>query len=492
MVRMTSRVPRLVGLIGSLVFSAACGAPDTSSEEATAQENKSLDGDQCPAPHGGLTFQGRRRFVYGFNYPWKDFGADFGGISAWGQKGIAFDAAFHTKKLSQLRAHGTSVVRWWVFPDFRGDGIQFSPDGVPLGLSSGFIRDLDAALRLAEQTDVYLQLCLFSFDGFRPFAPVGNKPGLSGIVRDSAKRRALINRVVRPLARAVAANPNHHRLMSWDLMNEPEWALSGQNPYGDPKYDSMSGLDPVSHQEMETFFRDAISAVRAEGQTLITVGGAAAKWSQAWTRLNLDFHTIHTYDWVNEYYPYDQPPSKWGLSDKPVVIGEYPLDGLTGISPDVLLKTWYENGFAGAISWPFAEPSARQLATMKTFADIHPCETNYSANTAGSRDPSPNDNNATPPPSNNPPAGRDGGACTDDPPDNQYTCAQQVGWGKCNETWMKGKCNKSCKRCGGLSCDDSPPDETFTCAQQVQWNKCAENWMTNRCNRSCGRCGGSA
>jgi hypothetical protein len=38
-------------------------------------------------------------------------------------------------------------------------------------------------------------------------------------------------------------------------------------------------------------------------------------------------------------------------------------------------------------------------------------------------------------------------ACTDVPPDAQFTCAEQAGWGKCGEAWMQGSCNASCGRC---------------------------------------------
>ncbi len=37
--------------------------------------------------------------------------------------------------------------------------------------------------------------------------------------------------------------------------------------------------------------------------------------------------------------------------------------------------------------------------------------------------------------------------CTDTPPDNNFSCAEQAGWGKCNESWMQGFCNQSCGRC---------------------------------------------
>jgi hypothetical protein len=49
------------------------------------------------------------------------------------------------------------------------------------------------------------------------------------------------------------------------------------------------------------------------------------------------------------------------------------------------------------------------------------------------------------------PNGGTGGAatppCTDEPPDEQYTCADQASWGKCNEEWMLDRCNLSCGRC---------------------------------------------
>lgn len=44
-----------------------------------------------------------------------------------------------------------------------------------------------------------------------------------------------------------------------------------------------------------------------------------------------------------------------------------------------------------------------------------------------------------------------GEACTDKPVGGAYTCAQQAGWGKCNEPWMQGVCDASCGRCGAGS-----------------------------------------
>eukprot|EP00727_Mastigamoeba_balamuthi_P002613 m51a1_g12349 putative non-processive endoglucanase (705) ;mRNA; f:536099-540417 len=47
--------------------------------------------------------------------------------------------------------------------------------------------------------------------------------------------------------------------------------------------------------------------------------------------------------------------------------------------------------------------------------------------------------------------------CSDVSPDSQYTCAQQVAWGKCSESYMKGFCDRSCGRCRA-QCEDVVPD----------------------------------
>jgi mannan endo-1,4-beta-mannosidase len=84
-------------------------------------------------------------------------------------------------------------------------------------------------------------------------------------------------------------------------------------------------------------------------------------------------------------------------------------------------------------------------------------------------------------------------SCTDVPPDAVFTCGEQVGWGKCGEPWMAGRCDRSCGRCPGIgsateTCSDLPPGDDHTCAQQAAWGKCGEPWMEGHCARSCDRC----
>jgi hypothetical protein len=353
---------------------------DADDADATELEPDELSCvDPCPAPHGGLEWGCERRFMYGINYAWHHFAGDFGGIAPWGQRGVAENAETHANNLAEMRSHGVSVVRWWVWPDFRGDGVRFDGEELPVGLGETTLADLERALELAEENDVYLMLCLFSFDNFRPSREVAGiwTPGIAPMVMDAARREALLENVVRPFARAAQASPYHERLIAWDVINEPEWAMSGASLYGDPGFDAMTELEPVSHAEMERFLADTITVLREESDALITVGGAAAKWAKAWTGLDLDFYQFHMYAWINIWWPYTDPPSTYGL-DRPIVMGEFPLGALTsGASYGKVVSTWYDNGYAGALGWMYGEASADELDEVASFAAEHPCETRF-------------------------------------------------------------------------------------------------------------------
>ena len=97
-----------------------------------------------------------RPFVLGTNYAWRHFGADFGGLAAWGQKGVALEPGVHAAHLKRMRASGASLVRWWVFPDFRGDGVTIDAAGEARGLGGTAEADLQKALELAAEEDVRL------------------------------------------------------------------------------------------------------------------------------------------------------------------------------------------------------------------------------------------------------------------------------------------------------------------------------------------------
>ncbi|WP_049949539.1 hypothetical protein [Sorangium cellulosum] len=335
--------------------------------------------DECPAEKGGITIGCETRFMFGMNYAWHNFAGDFGGIAAWDKRGVAAEAETHARNLAGIRAHGASVVRWWMLPELRGEGVVFDANDNPTGLGGTTRGDVEKALELAEQADVHLMFCLFSFDNFhatRVDADV-RTVGIAPLVTDAQRRAALLENVVRPLAQAVEQSPYRHRMVAWDVINEPELAMTGPSPYGDPDYDPDPQVEPIAHEQMEVFLRDTIGVLRAESRALITIGSASMKWARAWTTTDVDFYTFHMNDRVNRYWPYNQSPADYGITDKPVVMADFPVAGLATATLSMLLETWYSQGYAGAISWAYGDATPTELETMKAFADSKGCDVQY-------------------------------------------------------------------------------------------------------------------
>ncbi len=356
-----------------LAFAVLQGCESASSNPAVDNEDggsapgswldESKDDDACPTFHAGV------------NYAWEDFGADFGGLAAWGQPGVRGNAQVIRGRLEAARDAGATVVRWWLWPDFRGDGVQFDETGTPTGVSEDALADLDAALRIADEVGIDIMLCFFSFDAFDPDAAdldVGHiVPSLTDITVDDTKRRALIERVVIPVAQRVRDSAYNDRMVAWDVMNEPEWAIRGSNPYGDPAYTPMSRLDTVSHREMEQLLADMITGLDSvDDDKMTSVGAAAFKWSRAWSELPTDFHHFHMYDWIDRDWPYDEGPAAHGLSDKPVFMGEIHFDGLSDAGLPEVFATWKRLGYLGAMGWSLTDPGDEgQAAALAHFRE---------------------------------------------------------------------------------------------------------------------------
>jgi hypothetical protein len=353
----------------------AAVAPDSAPDvDATdARETGPACVDTCPAPKGGITIGCKKRFVYGVNYAWHTFGQDFGTST-----GVSSDAATFEAEIEDMRDNGADVIRWWMFPLFTPTGFTYM-GGVPDGITQLTKDDITEALAIADRVGVRLQLCIFSFDTFRAKNVVRGNTTMKTIVRYESSRATLM-KAIKQVAETVAASPHADRLMSWDVINEPEWAIEGADPYGDDPFTPNQGISTVDFSTMETVVKDTVATLRSASSAQITVGGAAYTWAMAWSKSDLDFYTFHMYDWINEWFPYDKPPSTWGVTGKPVVLGEFPFAGLTGVSYGELLTTLFQLGYAGATGWavtdpPFDWPGTK--ADVKAWADAHPCITKF-------------------------------------------------------------------------------------------------------------------
>lgn len=340
--------------------------------------------DECPMPTG-LELACKQRFALGLNYAWRNFGADFGGLAAWNISGVATGTAGYAADLNAMKAAGASLIRWWVFPDFRSDGVLFDAADDPTGLSAAALADVAKALELAQQAGVYLVPTIFSFDAFRPKTTMDNVTirSISGLVTSPERRAKLIANVVTPLAHAAASSPHAARLAGWDIVNEPEWAIepSGQNAQD---FTPNEELDAVSLADMKALIAEAASALKKETPNAFSsVGWAAAKWSWAFNDLELDVNQPHIYGWVNQYWPYTQTPAQLGYpADRPTIMGEFFLqampfsDGNNGDALATILESWWSNGYAGAWPWQHFDQAAN-LPLLAAFANAKGCQAGF-------------------------------------------------------------------------------------------------------------------
>jgi hypothetical protein len=337
--------------------------------------------DTCPTPSAGVTWGCKKRFMVGTNWAWRNWGADFGGIAAWNKSGVAADSADVSSDMATMQSGGVNVVRWWMFPRFLSDGIEWGQDGAPSGIGGSMAADIHKALELAEQHDVFIMLTPFSFDNFHPTATESgvHSRGIRPMIQSAVARKKLLDNLVLPLAQAVESSPYKQRMIAWDLVNEPEWAVSGANKNGGAAFDADASLQQVSHSEMETFLQEMAAVLRANSGALLTVGGAAIKWHDAWQAVDQDFHSFHYYDWVYEYFPYTTvTPQSLGLT-KPVVIGEFPNSGLSAVgSAGQVLQGLWDHGFAGGLTWAFNDAAFPWTGhEVASFSQAHACETKY-------------------------------------------------------------------------------------------------------------------
>ncbi len=336
--------------------------------------------DACPMANG-LTHACEKRFALGLNYAWHNFAGDFGGITPFNEKGVSQDQNTYDSDLQSMRAMGASVIRWWVFPDFRGDGVTFDGNGDPSGISATASADVAAALALAKKNDLYLVLTIFSFDDFRPDHTDSGIMirGMSPMVSNASRRSKLVANVVTPLAHAAATAADRSRLLGWDIVNEPEWAIEATgNAPGGQDFSPNSDLTPVALADMKALISESATALKKElPDALTTVGWAAVKWHWAFSDLALDFDEPHIYGWVDEYWPYTKSPSALGYTSRPVVMGEFFLqsmpfsDGNDNATIQQILDAFWTEGYAGAWPWQYNEHPGSTL--IQSFAMSKGC-----------------------------------------------------------------------------------------------------------------------
>ena len=332
----------------------ATGVPSISGGSETSPAQPAI---VAPVGTGGrVAFGSGAYFLLGANYPWINYGNDIGS-NAFGSYGFHTGGAY-AADFSAMAREGVHVARLFAFAD--GRALRFDTDGTPAGVSPDTFADLDATVALARANNVYLDIVLLDFSFFFPatFSGGVQMGGHTDVFADAAKRDALVSNVIAPVINRYANEPY---VLSWELMNEPEWAISDL-----PQAAVNKKARPVT---MEQFwaYGGAVAAIAHAAGSRVTVGSASLKWNKVWTPefaaakglpdLGLDYYQTHYYPWMDglrtndsvlgntTWSPKTQSATALGL-DKPIVVGEAP--DAPGMSDTV-----WDNGYAGYWPWSY-------------------------------------------------------------------------------------------------------------------------------------------
>ncbi|HLZ70853.1 MAG TPA: hypothetical protein VKV26_13205 [Dehalococcoidia bacterium] len=319
--------------VSALAITAGCGG--------AAKADRTAAGSR-------ISWQGGNWFLSGANVPWYNWACDFGcGAS----KGVSDPAVAAPLAAAFKQAHdaGLHTLRWWMF---EGDAWQISRDqnGAPSGLNPQVYTDLDAALQLASDNDLYLDLVLFSAPTHPPRA----------WITDEGQRQALVAALT-PLFAHYNGNP---RLFSWEVFNEPEWDI---------------WTNKIDQASVTATVKAIADAVHASSSAYVTVGSAMLDGLPMWIGQGLDYYQAHWYDymkpgnWCALCATYDDVRQRYSL-DAPLVIGEFYAG--SDIDAAARLNTFYNAGYAGAWPWSLfpdhtSDHQAIDLAGARKFADQH-------------------------------------------------------------------------------------------------------------------------
>jgi len=289
-------------------------------------------------------------FFLAVNYPWLDYGCDFG-RSPWGYSGLASPHARDVvaADFARIRSSGVSVVRWFLLCDGRS-GVRYE-NGIPAGPDDFLFTDVAAALDLASRSSLQICFSLFDFLWLQtPDAPRPTFPGRAAL-QFAGGREALLQKILVPLFREFRAHP---ALFAWEIVNEPEWAIPEFQP---------SQRAALSFANARSFFSEIAQAVREEARVPVTLGSARFEWLRAWSEMGgLDLLQAHYYPHLERDQNRSLVQQLAALSDarQRLWLGELPANdpSTPEYSLTEALRVCRQAGLAGAGIWRWRPPKS--------------------------------------------------------------------------------------------------------------------------------------
>ena len=280
-------------------------------------------------------------FASGLNVAWVNFARDVPNPN------------LETFKTIFQNAHdaGGRVVRWW----FHTNGTVtpgYNADGTVRMIQQSHIDGVKAILAAANSAGVAVNISLWSFDMAQDNAGAAAANNKNLMTQDSV-RQSYIDNYLTPLVTALKGTPG---LYSYEIFNEPE----GMSTTG---WATQWKIDISYIQKAVNQWSAAIHA--ADPTVLVTNGSQTMDYRTRYTDAaltaaggepsgTLDFYQVHFYPsngQGNNVFANDR--SHWGLSDKPLVIGEFSIDGTSPVSGNQSYSYLYEQGYDGAWAWAY-------------------------------------------------------------------------------------------------------------------------------------------
>lgn len=280
--------------------------------------------------------------LVGINYPWIDYGWDFGDPPAAWVANESLPAWRETKRkqieedFRLFAAQGIFAVRWFLLADGlnygtgesapRKTGGTWTFDPLPVGhpFYSHLCDDFEFVLQVCGKNDLKLFPSLIDFHWCHQGMPVAGNPdiiksGRYDIVRDPAKRLAFFDRILDPLL--ASSMQYRDSIYAWELINEPEWIV--REFWTCWKEDENRN---ISRKEMKEFIAEGIKRINTkrlpDGRSALQSSVGFAHWESLnkWDaeKLGITLHQFHYYAQQN-----CDLPKHSHLKIHPCVVGEF-------------------------------------------------------------------------------------------------------------------------------------------------------------------------
>jgi hypothetical protein len=286
-------------------------------------------------------------FFLGVNYPWQHYGEDFGCVNG-SHRGASLPSnqELLLREFARIRGTGATVVRWFLFGDGRGGFV--CENGIPQKPDEFLFKDLAAALRIAEQTQLQICFSLIDYLWLQEHAPNRPPHAHEHVLHFAAGREAFLQYVLIPLFRELRGHP---AVFAWEVANEPEWAIQ----------EFHRGPEARVHvAEFRAFAREVVRGIHEFADLPATIGCARLLWLRAWAELGLDFYDAH-------YYPSCEKETGGDLAqqlamlpalDRPLCIGELPAQDPSDANYSLVsaLAVCRAAGLAGVGVWRWTKP----------------------------------------------------------------------------------------------------------------------------------------